>query len=797
MSRSQNETGQPCLLQDGAPSSVRSVTVAAVGDPTFSGRLQAVRALTTVPAPHESERKENPQSKRGSPQSGGRRNGGTTATDKTTELLDTTKVPVGSFAPETWRSARKILDWWIRLETPGSIKIALQLLERSVLELKDAQEKEETDRAKEGNWVCNKKLTGRLVRSWKNSAEKGKSVTPAIALTSRLLNLSSILPEFPFDVKAFSVILGVAVNQSTPEDVLFNAETLLSVVMTAAATTNSGVKPNVVVWNQVLRACKKSSLREAPEQADAVLQLMKSQETAPDRLTFESLINVHAVAGNTARSEEVFQEMMEECQGGNEKAKPGTFSCNMVLLSYLKATDRGAAQRAVQLLDLMSQDAIPDVRPDYVSYNTVMECFARAGDFKGVETIMERLKENLGKDSEPNVKQTANSYAIHVEAWTNARNPNRAEEMLREILDKSLTDPTLRMFNAALKAWANSNSSSALERARDVLSLLQTNETCIALGILPNVDSFNAILGCIANANQADAGKESEETLRTMAELFRDGNTSIKPNDESFMIAIKTCLLCGDHVRAEALLHEAHKSGLSVEYLDQIRSAWAKVESPTILDRAEQLLARTDSTTPSGLDVWDVNLVLAGLARSGDQASVEMLENIYEALDSGSLGIDADRSAFFTVVAALAKSGKLEQAEQILLEMAAAEIPDLAPNGALYTKVVEQWIRLPDLERAESLLESMLQDTAKGNTAAQPEGQLFVQLVNAWIDNGDVVRAHAIFDRMQEQHRDGHLEEGASVADLETLLEAWKKSEEPAKDERIETLALELEERKR
>jgi hypothetical protein len=421
-----------------------------------------------------------------------------------------------------------------------------------------------------------------------------------------------------------------------------------------------------------------------------------------------------------------------------------------------------------------------------------MLCFVKAGDDKGAKAVVERMKDHFGKDLKQTANQLSTSQGILIEGWANARNPEKAEEMLRDVLEKDLINPSLRMFNAVLKAWAMSSDPNACERAKHILDLLQENDKCVALGLVPNVNGFNSYLSCVAKSNQTDAGKESEAVICRMEELFGGGNAKTKPDGSSFTIAIKTCLRCSDQVRAEALLQKAHESGISPEYLDQIRSAWSKTEPLTIVERAGQILSRAHalpgSIATAPMDIWDVNLVLAGLADSSEQSALELLETTYNKIVTGDLGVDADDTTHFIVVACLAKSGRrdeLEKAETILRQIAAPKTPGVSPNTKLYGQVIEEWIRASELERAESLMDSMQEDCLRGNVSAKPDWYLLLDLMNACIKKGDMERAQAVLRRMQEFHRDGYLEEGPTITEFESLVEAWKQSDHPKKDEYV------------
>jgi hypothetical protein len=195
------------------------------------------------------------------------------------------------------------------------------------------------------------------------------------------------------------------------------------------------------------------------------------------------------------------------------------------------------------------------------------------------------------------------------------------------------------------------------------------------------------------------------------------------------------------------------------------------------------------------MDIWDVNLVLAGLADSSEQSAFELVERTYNEIVTGNLGVGADQTTHFIVVACLAKSGRrddLEKAETILRQIAASENPGISPNTKLYGQVIEEWIRVSELERAESLIDSMQEDCLRGNASAKPDWYLLLDFMNACIKKGDMERAQAVLRRMQEFHRDGYLAEGPTITEFESLVDAWKQSSHPKKDEYVSMLELEL-----
>jgi hypothetical protein len=494
--------------------------------------------------------------------------------EKSEDLLNPEQFPLGSFTSSTWQDSKKLLEWWMSLETPGAVKMALRILERSVREQKfttTANSEDAKASKDDGSWLTDdKELLDRLLKSWKKCATRDKSEIRPVELLSRLCRLADTLPGFRVDTKAFTFILRVAVNQNPPDNLAITAEALLSYALERAARSRATkmrpeIQLNTHIWCQILKAYRKSDSQDAPEQADAVLDRMRGQGIEPDMLVFDNLIHVHALRGNASRSEDLIHQMLQEYENGNRRVKPGTVSCNLVLLSYLKSSERDDAERAEKFLDSMRQGTIPDAQPNSVSYKTVMLCFVKAGDDKGAKAVVERMKDHFGKDLKQTANQLSTSQGILIEGWANARNPEKAEEMLRDVLEKDLITPSLRMFNAVLKAWAMSSDPNACERAKHILNLLQENDKCVALGLVPRVNGFNSYLRCLAKSNQSDAGKESEAVICRMEELFGGGNANAKPDKSSFTIAIKTCLRCSDQVRAEALLQKAHESGISVQ----------------------------------------------------------------------------------------------------------------------------------------------------------------------------------------------------------------------------------------
>ena len=106
-----------------------------------------------------------------------------------------------------------------------------------------------------------------------------------------------------------------------------------------------------------------------------------------------------------------------------------------------------------------------DLRPNAITYNTVMTAFARHGNVAKVQQIFQELKHEF-ESGKQHCRPTQTPYNILLNAWAKAKDPKQTTnvfvEMLREYEAGRLKEaPGTRDFNQVLNAWAVSNNKKA------------------------------------------------------------------------------------------------------------------------------------------------------------------------------------------------------------------------------------------------------------------------------------------------------------------------------------------------
>jgi pentatricopeptide repeat protein len=181
---------------------------------------------------------------------------------------------------------------------------------------------------------------------------------------------------------------------------------------------------------------------------------------------------------------------------------------------------------------------------------TMMDIYVHASKLKEAEAIFKRIQY-------PDAKK----YAIMIQGYGNIHEPDRAMELLRDMLcQDSHVEPNISVITAVMDAFAKSNNP---ERAREVLQLVADDPKCKQLGIRPNAFTYGVVLKCLARSTSLDAGKSAEALLDEMERRSQAGESDFKPNERSYQLAIQACHMAGDVDRAKVLTERMPKSDIA------------------------------------------------------------------------------------------------------------------------------------------------------------------------------------------------------------------------------------------
>mmetsp|Transcript_43956 Transcript_43956/g.133910 ORF Transcript_43956/g.133910 Transcript_43956/m.133910 type:complete len:548 (-) Transcript_43956:119-1762(-) len=272
------------------------------------------------------------------------------------------------------------------------------------------------------------------------------------------------------------------------------------------------VRPNVRTYTTIMDAyVRRIPGRYGPEDAEALLERMR------------------ALAFATRASTDFDDDDDDAVSNPNLSLEPNTITYNTLLNAHAKS-NRGleGALRASELLEEMESEE----KADAVSYNTVLDAWARSGaDDAGrrAEEVLRKMIERgeAGAGPRPNMR----SYSTVIDAHSRSSvrgSAQSAHEILRELEDahESSGDPSLRP-----NAYAYCSVMNAYAKSSDAVVGIKGGKAAAALGILrrmrklsgpgggnpgarPNIVAYNTVLNACAATGSGGGGGGGEKEER-------------------------------------------------------------------------------------------------------------------------------------------------------------------------------------------------------------------------------------------------------------------------------------------
>ena len=537
------------------------------------------------------------------------------------------------------------------------------------------------------------------------------------------------------------------------------------------------LRPNEYTYNALINCCAR---RGMAAKAEEYLRIVKDRPgLTADVVTYNSVINAHAAAGRRRKN------------GGRSQGK----------------VEGGAAERALELLEemksLSSGDDTTDrdaqaVRPDAITYGSVIKCLARAGGRSNAEragallTELEARYEDQSstdkRSSEERDRLAPNTiiYNSVLDAYASLRGGegiDRAEALLDRMEERRAggyadggVSPDAFTFSSLIKAWTSASASSgkknkgktkyddgekeesssddrrrghpsAAERAQQLLERMEELHRGGDDGVRPNAVVYNSVIAAWAKSGEAGAAERAEELLARLQQLAQNGG-----GDD-------------DSVRADTI---SFNSAID---------AWARSEEYGSAERAEALLDSMERQHAAGdgrvrPDARSFNACINAWARTGGPGAglrAEQLLDRLEALHDEAAPGDGEsdealrptRITYATVIHAHARSFKKgcgEAAEAILDHIeelyeggggAAAE--EARPNPVAFNAVLKAWQNSEaglSPPRAEGLLLRMVEyvdkDDGREIRAANDTFDLVVRILDASYDKDAIDRIEAL-----------------------------------------------------
>lgn len=394
---------------------------------------------------------------------------------------------------------------------------------------------------------------------WPN--DNHKSVPPGPGQAEALLRTMESNPDTLPNTISYNSVLNVFAKSGVPFE---RMESILHEMNARVASGDDFANPDIITYNIILGAVARDGSKESLDKALSFMQAMRDTGMAPDRITFNNLMDSIVKADRPGAA--VFAKQIMEKMKSDHDIEPDATSYNVVLNGFAKASSVEAAQQAEQILQQMltlyQEHNHIDCRPDFVSYSSVLDAYARS----------------QGRDA-----------------------GFQAESLLNS-MEQAGVIPNTICYNAALNCWAKSGHIDAPSRAEDLLDQMAQQESKNPT-VKPNTVSFSTVMNCWAQSHQQGAAERTEAMLDRMELLAQSGNRDIVPGAHTYSTVISAWAKLGRADKALALLdrielaYSSRKSPVRPNYAcyNATMNAIAKSNSKNKAEVAASVLERMKS----------------------------------------------------------------------------------------------------------------------------------------------------------------------------------------------------------
>jgi hypothetical protein len=322
--------------------------------------------------------------------------------------------------------------------------------------------------------------------------------------------------------------------------------------------------------------------------------MLDSDGIEPDTLSYHGVLDAWAHSGkdeSLVKVKQIFQHMQGLYDSGKD-VKPTIRTMNSIVNAHAKRATYYSSQyenqdpekawkcatEAHQLLISFKQryhdNGDPDDQPDVMTYTSVMDAFARCGNYKmtqQAELLLRELKGLYKKSNDPKLRPNFRTYTSLINAWSRTRShesPGRVEFLLKEMGDDPVTRANTRTYTSVIQCWAKSRDGSKAKRALKILRDMKDNykETGNE-DIRPNVLTFNAAIDACARC-QGTMEQQTEAIKIAFAILkATEVDDHVTPNNVTYstlLRAVSYLLPAGAERNkvASAVFEKAKNAGL-------------------------------------------------------------------------------------------------------------------------------------------------------------------------------------------------------------------------------------------
>lgn len=520
--------------------------------------------------------------------------------------------------------------------------------------------------------------------------------------------------------------------------------------------------------------------------------------------------------------ERILKRLLDERDAGNENVVINTKVYNIVLDAWSKSLTAGSAERAEEILEGMERMysmGNQQMRPNEASYNAVIKAYVKNGNrlfaANKAEALLDRMVaassiyNGVGKTTTADtgfqdnfLSPNRRGYNLLLYALANSSledAPKRAEKLLQKMKDgyaagNLFVKPDINSYNQAIGSWARGRQKGFEARMQALFDDLVALPA--EMGIRPNTDTFNALMGGWLKSNDKQALSKIEETLELMEQYYASGNDSAKPDRVSVNTMIAAYAKNSHQGAVDKAL--ALKTRIEKRYnitADTVSNnivvdSWCKSGRPDAPERVIELLSVMERDFKKGKkhlkpDSYTYSSVIDSFIKcnrpDAPQKAEEILRRMQDLhrLHEGDPPVTSVFNAVINAWACSESKEAVERAEAILKQMEELHKIDSCiarPNRISYNTVIKAMRNgsTEEAARAEELLK-ILEERSQMDDEFTPDSYSYTAVITAYGRSDDpnkALKALSVLQRMIQAYQGGNIAAKPNVHSFNAALNA-------------------------
>lgn len=248
----------------------------------------------------------------------------------------------------------------------------------------------------------------------------------------------------------------------------------------------------------------------------------------------------------------IMKRLENEKKDGNEAIDLTIGMYNLLIDTWTKSGFPERAQSTLMQLQSMKESFPESITLTNVPYNNVIHAWKRQSEGEKAEDVLKMMIEAQVEPDEISYNGVVLAYARN---YNKRGYADQAARVLKEVTKNTNIEVDTFLFNAAMDAYAKSQSPQSAKNAEQLLDELERYGK--DHDIRPNTISYTTVIDAYAKQGSNDSGANAERVFKKMEAAFKAGNEDARPNNRSFNAVINAYVQTnnpGSALKAEQIL---------------------------------------------------------------------------------------------------------------------------------------------------------------------------------------------------------------------------------------------------